>query len=372
MKFISLLLIFIFITFSIYSEVESSDKPLKGIWDFKMTKIWSIENMGNLPIGSIQNVKIGKEDRVYLIDQKNFKIGIYKKDGEFIKSFGKKGEGPGEIKELFGGSQLFLTEKSLVIADRTRVHYFSMDGDYKKTIILPFNIQLNRIISDSLFISAPKVVRDPQKKEAHIVLYNSIKKTQKIIAKFNPFKKATSSQVTGSNVTTVSIIIEDITPMMILGFSNNILYYGMNSFYKIHYYNFKTNKTDSFSISGRKPNPVSDEYKNNLKKRLSHVPSVMLKKIVDGLPTHASFFDGIITDLNSKYIYLSISNPELKNTKQIDVFNKKGNFIYKAYINIEKNSQIKLITFKNNFLYLVVLDEEGIERLVKYSINIPE
>ncbi len=371
-KKLILLFILMFITAYIYSVVELPDKPSKGIWDFKMKKIWKIENIGNLPIGSIQNVKIGKDGRVYLIDRKNFKIGIYTKDGKFIKSFGRKGEGPGEIKEFFGGNQLFLTEKSLIIADRTRVHYFSKDGEYEKTVIIPSNIPVSRIISESLYISAPSVIRDLRKKESQIIIYDTVKKTKKIIAKFNPFKKASSTQTIGGNATTIRITIGDITPMMVLGYSDNILYYGMNTLYKVHYINLKTNKTGSFSISNRKPNPVSDEYKNELKKELNDIPPAMLKKIIDGLPKHASFFYRIITGLNSNHIYLPVSNPDSKNSKQIDIINKNNSFLYKAFINIEKDSEINLIKFTKDFLYLAVLDEEGVEKLVKYSITIPE
>ena len=53
------------------------------------------------------------------------------KEGKFIKSFGRKGEGPGEIREFNGSQQLHLTKNNLIIVDRSRIHYFSKDGTFK-------------------------------------------------------------------------------------------------------------------------------------------------------------------------------------------------------------------------------------------------
>ena len=371
-KIILILFIFVITTVISYSQIKNPDKPSKGLWDLKMKKQWEIENIGEMPIGTIQNVKIGEDGRVYLIDQKNFKIGIYKQSGKFIRSFGRQGEGPGEIKRFFGGNQLFITKNNLIIMDRSRVHYFSLEGKYRKTIKIPSNINIKEIISDTLYISALSIARDPKKKESEIFLYNTENKIKKLITKFNPFKKSTDTKSSGGNTTTVAITIGDITPLMILGYSNKTLYYGMNSTYNINCYDFKTKKTNSFSISDRKPKLVSKEYKNELKKELNDVPPDMLKNIINNLPDHASFFYRIFLDPNSRNIYLIISDPDSDHKKQIDVFNKKGEFIYSTFIKIDKESTINLINLKNKSLYLVILDEEGNEKLVKYYIELPE
>jgi len=371
-KMILILYLFVLPVFFMFPKVENQDKPSKGLWDFKMVKKWEIENIGETPIGSIQNVKIGEDNRVYLIDRKNYKIGIYNNTGKLLKAFGRQGEGPGEIKRFFGGNQLHLTKKSLIIMDRSRIHYFDLEGEYKKTIIIPSNLEVRNIISDTLYISAPTSVRDPKKKEAEILLYNTESKNRQVIAKFNPFSKASDTKASGANITTVAIVIGDITPMMVLGYSNNTLYYCMNNTYQINSYNLITKRTDSFSVLNRKPKLVSKKIKNELKKQLNDVPAEMLKNIINSLPKHASYFYRIYTASGNKNIFLLISDPDSKNSKQIDIFNRNGEFIYSAFITIEKESEINLITFKNNSLYLAVLDEEGNEKLVKYAINLPE
>ena len=370
MKKIFIALCLFLMAFWIFSQTNNTSRPEKGRWDFKKNKLWETESEGKDIIGLIQSVEISQEGKVYIIDEKNFKVCIYGKDGKFIKSFGTRGEGPGEIKEFYGGDQLHLSRSSLIIEDRSRIHYFTPEGNFKHTITIPSRLKARKFISDDVLISAPVTVNNPGKKGSEIIIYNIKTKEEEVIASFKPFKKATNTQRSGGRTVTIGIVIGNITPLMFISFHHNTLYYGMSSKYEISYLNLKSRNRGTFSLQDRRPHKVSDQFKENLKSELGDVPADMLKKIFDGLPPRASFFENIIADDNGN-LYVFVSNPDLKHRKDIDIFNRKGEYIYAAQISIDAGSEITIAGIKGDQLVLVIEDEEGNQKIAKYKIRVP-
>lgn len=96
----------------------------------------------------------------------------------------------------------------------------------------------------------------------------------------------------------------------------------------------------------------------------------MIKTIIDGLPRKISFFERI-TILDNGMIFVSLPNLNNKNLMEIDVFSKEGKYFYKTKIDVGDECEIKIIRFKNDFLYIVYEDEEGEILFTKYKINLP-
>ena len=77
------------------------------------------------------HMAVGPNGRIFLMDQDNYKVVIWDKNGKFIKTFGKRGKGPGEIGEPWSiavdGSELLLWDYN------QRVSVFDLDGNFKRT-----------------------------------------------------------------------------------------------------------------------------------------------------------------------------------------------------------------------------------------------
>lgn len=58
-------LIFVFI---LSADIENPDKPKKGIWDFKLERIWQIERAGEDVFGRPFSLLVSEEGYVYLYD----------------------------------------------------------------------------------------------------------------------------------------------------------------------------------------------------------------------------------------------------------------------------------------------------------------
>jgi hypothetical protein len=79
------------------------------------------------------DICVGLDGRIYVADYKSSEIKIFDKFGNFLRTFGKKGQGPGEFIQLQELS--FCTDiNKIFVHDRRRGHFFDPDGNYVKDI----------------------------------------------------------------------------------------------------------------------------------------------------------------------------------------------------------------------------------------------
>ena len=98
MKKVLSFLILTLLVLSIKAGVKNPDKPVKGEWDFQLKKVWDVDMAGKEVIGRPRQVLVADSGNVIVYDNKFTINRIFTPDGKFLKSFGKRGEGPGEIK----------------------------------------------------------------------------------------------------------------------------------------------------------------------------------------------------------------------------------------------------------------------------------
>lgn len=124
---------------------------------------------------------VAQNGHLYVLDTKTCRIHIWDKLGKYIKSFGQKGEGPGEMQFPYKAD---VTATSLWVHDLAgKMNQFDLDGKYIKT----FHLQRPRMrtfsaISDELFL-----VTTRRQENAHDIfnrfeLVNTEGKTVKTLA----------------------------------------------------------------------------------------------------------------------------------------------------------------------------------------------
>lgn len=373
MRHITLFMVFTILSAFLCAQlIKNPDKPLKGNWDFQMKKIWEIEEAGSDVIGEVQNLRTAKDGRVYIADSKHCKIFIFSKEGKFISFFGKKGEGPGEIKHYSSGDQLSVLDDTIIFSEWGRIQYFSLDGKYKKTAVVPPNVKAGTFISEDEFMSAPRAIRGYRlkKKKAKLILYNLKDQSEKIITEFYPYDKATARTESARGRASVSVFIHSITPMVFVTYRDGKIYYGMSDSYNINVIDLKGTEICSFSVDGRKQKEVTDKFKKDLAKSLGDVPADLVKKIIDGLPEKASFFQEIKVDKNG-LIYVLVSDPGNETSQAIDIFSPQGKYLYSSELRVEEGLIINGIFLIEDNVFLAEEDEEGNLKVAKYLINLP-
>lgn len=86
----------------------------------------------------VSDICVGPDDRIYIADMKSSEIRIFDKSGKFIRTFGRKGQGPGEFILLSFLSFCHSTNE-LFVQDRMRGLFFDSNGNYLKSIPLQIN-----------------------------------------------------------------------------------------------------------------------------------------------------------------------------------------------------------------------------------------
>lgn len=103
------------------------------------------------------------KDRIYVADTKNNRVLIFSKKFKFVKSFGKKGYGPGEF---IDPSIIQIVRDTIYVnGAENNLQLFNLEGGYIRDIELKGRIYNNFVISSkgNIFIG------DPFNEESHII-----------------------------------------------------------------------------------------------------------------------------------------------------------------------------------------------------------
>lgn len=96
---------------------------------------------------SIRSMAVDDERRIYVLDRKEIHVKVFDQNGTYIRTIGKKGQGPGEFTTPLSVS--ITRQNELVVDDfRSRLVFFSLDGEFKKNLKVA-TIGLLRINMDS-------------------------------------------------------------------------------------------------------------------------------------------------------------------------------------------------------------------------------
>jgi hypothetical protein len=77
----------------------------------------------------IRSMDVDEVGRIYVLDYREARVYIFDEDGTFIKSFGKKGQGPGEMNRAM--SMKITPQKELAIENSgIGINFYSLEGDF--------------------------------------------------------------------------------------------------------------------------------------------------------------------------------------------------------------------------------------------------
>ncbi|MBU8869903.1 MAG: 6-bladed beta-propeller [Gemmatimonadales bacterium] len=95
------------------TEIKNSGQPSDGLRTLELEETWRIggpEDEENL-LGVIDKVLVDADGSTYLMDIQLNEVQVFSTDGEYLRTFGKEGDGPGEVRRL--SDTLFLPDGNL-------------------------------------------------------------------------------------------------------------------------------------------------------------------------------------------------------------------------------------------------------------------
>jgi len=357
----------VIVCFSLYSwaEIKNPDKPAKGEFEIKLQKVWEMDSPGEYSFSIIWHIEVSDEGIIYLTDEKNLKFYMISKNGKFVRAFGKKGEGPGEIMQLFR-AHVYPVKDKLIIPDAGgRYHFFHKGGSFiKRERIKNFTTRLctHVFLNENEFINAPKAFTSYD--SGKIVYYNFLTKEKKIIGQFVPFEGGVFKRGDFK----WGVVIKGISPMFVLGSDGEKLYYGRNDYYQITQMDLSDKILNRFSLDRKK-----ERCPDSLRKKLyrKDTPPKVMKEMLSTIPDEYTYFEHIDVQDSHIWVYKSYLSIIRKNIQEIDIFSPEGKYLYHTSFKIDEGLKISTYLIKNGYLYLAWEDEQGETKLSKYKVTFP-
>ena len=104
-------------------EVFSLDEELS---------IGEVEGLKEYMFSQIGNLAVNGNGNIYVLDRKECQIKVFDRDGKYLQTFGKKGQGPGELNRPSG--ILITPHNEIMVEDSRTLHFFTLQGGYIKSL----------------------------------------------------------------------------------------------------------------------------------------------------------------------------------------------------------------------------------------------
>lgn len=363
-KFVlAILVLFSFLSAKTEIEVKTlicPENPLYGTFKFELSPplIIGSETDDHYFFSSLRKIIADNDGRIYALDNKAARIQVYNKNGEYIETIGRKGQGPGEFSVPYN---FFMDEKgNLFVLDTMarKIIVFSDDWKYVKSI------SFNEIGLSHFFIG-----------KSGNIFFSTLASEPEGNMYIN-FIKWDSKENTKRN------IVSDFFLKMIISRKGSFFY---DHPYLQHFY-FSRFAKDTvvfvksleptihyFSNEGEELYKVLKEEKSEriTKKEKEIVFSESFEWLEEGrhdevfFPEHRPVYSNLLVDEENR-IYLERFKPiHDKSTRySYYVFNEKGRYLY----NLALNFRMEFI--KDGYVYTIKTDEEsGKTSLLRYQIK---
>ena len=349
--------------------IKNPIEPLHGEIKFELEEDLSIGNQQdeNYLFYKVRDIQVSMNGNIYVSDSGNYRVQCFDKNGNYLLTIGRKGQGPGEFSYPFELQIDDETGKIYVNDGSRKIKIFDRKGNYiNKDIIIEGILSDFYLDSDrniwGLF-SSPGT--------------NSIKKVNqigKVVQKLaeSPFmftKKILSKETIGDRgyAESLSITHGYEHDSYISKIDNKTFIYGYSKEYGLNIFD----KEGNILIKIKKDEPYKKFTKEEKSRIENRVKVGLISKgypyqgISLRFPKHMPFFYSIFTDCRGR-IYVRRNPRKREGTGEIvyDIFSKEGYYLYRA--TIPSSSYI----IKNGYLYTRIVNEDTGEELVKrYKIE---
>ena len=331
--------------------VKNPKKPIYSneiVFFNKELSIGKPEGPEEYTLNHILSFSADDEGNIFILDIKPFRVKVYDKEGKYVRSIGREGQGPGEFQ--VPGNVQFTDQNELMVCDLSRgaILFFSVDG------------QFLREIKSQMLISAGYTLFDNQG-NIYLNKFPLREPLYKLLKIFPPYK---NSEI----VTSFPDSKKRTVPPLRIRFSllpGDRVVWGIQSAYKFHICDRKGNTIKRIL----KENPavrVSEDYKENYFERLP--PSISKKS--QNFRQHFPAFDQFFTDEEGRLFVKTYVKLKGTNKYIIDVFDPEGRYLCQTALKVGDEISLDQDKFviKDNMLYSGETDEEGFPVLKRYRI----
>jgi hypothetical protein len=357
--------------------IKNPNEPLYGEITFDLEEDLSIGNEEdeNYMFYRARMLAVDSEGNILVLDAGNNRIQKYDKDGKYLQSIGKQGQGPGEFDSP---TSLYIDTKDNIYVSEMfqRLHIFDKNGVFQKRIKVEVQENMG-VTRDGNFI-VHILSRGERKSDMHgdydrfldIELKSQDGTTIKTIASYRSempgMIKTERGFTSPNNLCTPRLFLCPINEdLAIYGYSSDYSLFAINSKGETVYIIKKDEPPQS--ITKAEKDKVIDR-RMRAQKENELMPQISRSKYESALrfPKHKPFYERIITDDKDRIYVEKFKFPfDRSDSADFDIFSKDGYYLYKAKIAIRYPQVIK-----SGCIYSTEYGQDtGYVRIKRYKIK---
>lgn len=336
-----------------FKVVKNPKEPIYGEEVFIIEEEFSIgeaQGTEEYVFSQIIDIEVDEEENIYVLDFKEANIKVFDKSGEYVRTIGKRGQGPGEIQRP---RSIHITPKNeILINDRGArfLHFFTLSGEYKRSLSQ----------ARFLLFSHPKV--DTQNNiVARYIITSTVGVWTFVLKKFD-------SEL--NELFKVFSYDYEITPKIYNVYpplcfwevrSDDSIVWGYADKYEFQILD-KNGQVIQKIIKDYEPVKITEEEKQKWVKDVFGDKGIPPDVKVYWDKCHNAFQFLNIDDVGRIFIKTYEKTPD-ESGYYYDVFDSEGKYIVKIPINYQPQ------VWKKNKLYTIEEDEEGYQVVKRYKVT---
>ena len=333
--------------------------PPKGIPTKMTLELETVIGESNDPdkaFSQLSSFVVDDDGTIFALDFKEQKIKVFDDSGEFLRAFGEKGQGPGELQMPAG---IFLSpDNRLAINDAQarKIAYFTKQGKYIEHKSYATRMQLTTLVMDS----QGNFMGRELKLEGQEMFFEIVKIDPEMKTLFSLDKIGFPIPLPGSGN---KINLMDMISIFQVDRTGNI-YYGRNREYEIDMYTPEGKHVKSIRKEYQ-PQKITEEDKEEILGRMDSVPTagaVNLREMFE-FPKLFPAYQFFTLDEAGRIIVRTWKKGEEEETFVHDIFDADGRFI------AQFTSKVNISVWKNGKAYAIDENEEGFNIIKRYSVS---
>ncbi len=266
----------------------------------------------------VSDIGVDSKGNIYVVDSGNCRVQKFDKNGRYIKTIGRKGQGPGEFE--FPVSIFIDTKDNIYVKDGREIERFDKNGDFVERIpcdystfdfSIPPYLGLRFVITSEQRIFIPVLQFEESGAYNCLVMLDFkgklIKEINKLIERNIKIKGKGGGGVFGG-------ILSPYAPRLVLASLKDKIIYAKSDEYRLFVLDKEGNLVSEIK-KHKKPTPIPKEDRK-LKEKMY-------------IPEYCPFFTDILTDEKGRIWVIRFKIPsEEKEGWNVDVFSSKGKYLY--------------------------------------------
>lgn len=300
--------------------------------------------VGDYAFGNIRNFVVDEQGSIYVLDGKSYCVQAFDSRGKYIRTIGRKGQGPGDLDSPLSLALNRTSDELLVLQGIRRLSFFRTEGPFIRQLSINNSIRAQLDSRGQIYL-----LEQARSKEG--VWSFDVKKLSMFGTDLGVVASVPGQGYTGK-----------INPFLPLNYfqvdrSDNLVY-GDSRSYEILFFESSEGKLVKKIVRQYSAPPVTEEDRNEV---LENTPPELQANLV--FPRHHPVFTGFfLSDLGHVFVR---TNEKTEDGERViyDIFDAEGHYIGRMPL---KPSGITIL---NGKYYALEEDDDGYQYVKRYSVT---